>query len=107
MEAGADTFPGIVRDYGVIFEVGTRLLPMPEGVPGPVGPPGLPGSDGSDGADAYGYGGMFVEYDDGTCFTANPLTADCGCPDSYIPLVMLISGSTGYDGRERLLYLCY
>jgi hypothetical protein len=99
-----DTFPGVGHDYGETLEFGARLLVVPDGVPGPMGPRGEPGADG---ADAYGYGGMFVEYDDGRCFTVNPLTADCGCPDSYIPQVMLVTDPSRFDDRERILYLCY
>ena len=104
LDKGFEEFPGIAAFYGEVAEVGSMVPIRTEGVPGPMGPRGVPGVDG---ADAYGFGGMFVEYDDGMCFTANPHTDDCGCPESYTPLLMLISGATGYGEPERLMYLCY
>ena len=100
-----DAFPGLVTGSSDLLGVGVRVLPIPDGVARTMGARG--GSDASSPVIAYGYGGMFVEYDDGTCFTTNPITAECGCPDSFIAQVMLVTGPTGYDDRERLLYLCY
>jgi len=82
-------------------------LSGPHTFEGPEGPPGPPGPPGVDGESAYGYGGMFVETSEGSCFTANPHTYDCNCPDGYLSMLMLITEGTEWDDGYRYLYICY
>jgi hypothetical protein len=55
----------------------------------------------------YGFGGIFVESSDGSCFSVNPYTEDCGCPSIYMPQLVLVTDGADFDDRYRFMYICY
>ena len=66
-----------------------------------VTPPGVGGDAG------YGFGGIFIESSDGSCYSVNMHTEDCGCPSIYTPQLVLVTDGEDFDDRYRFLYICY